>query len=151
GGTAPAGPNTFALAAIPARYAMERQQWTDAMALTVKPAPITPYTEAITHYARAIGAARAGKPADAAADIARLVAIHDRELELKDSYWAEQVDIQRKSAEAWAAYASDRKEEGLKLMAAGADAEDLTDKSAVTPGPIAPARELYGYMLLDAG
>jgi hypothetical protein len=145
------GANSFAIAAIPARYAMERLQWADAMALTVRPAPNTPYTEAITHFARAVGAARSGKPADAAADIARLRAIHDRELELKDAYWAEQVDIQRKVAEAWVAYASGQKDDGIKLLAAAANAEDLTDKSAVTPGPLAPARELYGFMLLDAG
>jgi tetratricopeptide (TPR) repeat protein len=149
--TGAAGANSFALAAIPARYAMERQQWADATTLEVRPAANTPYTEAITHFARAIGAARSGKPGDAAADIARLKAIHDRELELKDAYWAEQVDIQRRAAEAWVAYANGQKEEGLKLMLAAADAEDLTDKSAVTPGPLAPARELYGYMLLDAG
>jgi hypothetical protein len=147
----PGGANTFAVAAIPARYAMERLQWADAMALTVRPAPTTPYTEAMTHFARAVGAARAGKPAEAAADIARLRAIHDRELELKDAYWAEQVDIQRRVAEAWVAYANGRKDEGITLLAAAADAEDLTDKSAVTPGPLAPARELYGYMLLEAG
>jgi len=151
-GTSPSGaPNSFALAAIPARYAMERQQWADASTLTVQPAPNTPYTEAMTHFARAVGAARSGKPADAAADIAKLRAIHDRELELKDGYWAEQVDIQRRVAEAWVAYASGRKDEGITLLAAAADAEDLTDKSAVTPGPLAPARELYGFMLLDAG
>jgi tetratricopeptide (TPR) repeat protein len=145
------GANTFALAAIPARYAMERQQWNDAMTLSVRPAPNTPYTEAITHFARAIGAARAGQPAAAAADIARLAALHDRELELKDGYWAEQVDIQRRVAEAWVAYANGQKDEGIKLLAAAAAAEDLTDKAAVTPGPLAPARELYGFMLLDAG
>ena len=145
------GVNTFAIAAIPARYAMERLQWADAMTLTVRPAPNTPYTEAITHFARAVGAARAGKPADAAADIARLSAIRDRELELKDAYWAEQVDIQRRVAEAWVAYASGQKDDGMRLLGAAADAEDLTDKSAVTPGPLAPARELYGFMLLDAG
>jgi hypothetical protein len=150
-GPAGGGPNTFAVAAIPARYAMERLQWSDAMALTVQPAPNTPYTEAMTRFARAVGAARAGKPAEAAADIARLRAIHDRELELKDAYWAEQVDIQRRVAEAWVAYASGQKDEGLTLLGAAADAEDLTDKSAVTPGPLAPARELYGFMLLEAG
>ncbi len=149
---APAGgANTFAIAAIPARYAMERLQWADAMALTPRPAPTTPYTEAMTHFARAIGAARGGKPTEAAADIAKLRAIHDRELELKDAYWAEQVDIQRRVADAWVAYANGQKDEGIKLLAAAADAEDLTDKSAVTPGPLAPARELYGFMLLDAG
>ncbi len=145
------GANTFAVAAMPARFAMERGQWAEAMTLKVTPAPNTPYTEAITHFARALGAARAGKPAAAAADIERLSAIHDREIELKDAYWAEQVDIQRRVAEAWGMFAEGKKDEGIKALAAAANAEDLTDKSAVTPGPLAPARELYGFMLLEAG
>jgi len=145
------GANTFAVAAIPARYAMERLQWEDAMKLTVTPAPNTPYTEAITHFARAVGAARAGKPAEAAADIARLTALRDRELEMKDAYWAEQVDIQRRGAEAWVMFAQGRKDEGIKALADVAAAEDQTDKAAVTPGPLAPAREMLGYMLLEAG
>jgi len=145
------GANTFAVAAIPARYAMERSQWAEATALKVTPAPGTPYTEAITHFARAVGAARVGKPAAASDDIARLKALHDREIEMKDAYWAEQVDIQRRVAEAWVMFAEGRKEEGIKALAAAADAEDLTDKAAVTPGPLAPARELYGFMLLEAG
>ena len=141
--------NTFATAAMPARYAMERQQWADAMRLTVTPAPNTPYTEAITHFVRAIGAARAGQPEAAAADIARLAAIRDRELEMKDEYWAEQVDIQRRGAEAWVMFAQGNKAGGIKAMMAAADSEDKTDKAAVTPGPIAPAREMLGYMLLE--
>ena len=96
---------------------MERQQWAEAMALTPRPAPNTPYTEAMTHFARAVGAARAGKPAEAAADIARLKAIHDREIEMKDAYWAEQVDIQRRVAEAWVAYRE--RPEGRRDHAAG--------------------------------
>ena len=145
------GANTFAVAAIPARYAMERSQWSEAMVLTPTPAPTTPYTEAITHFARAIGAARAGKPASAAADIVRLTAIRDREIEMKDAYWTEQVDIQRRGAEAWVMFAEGKKAEALAAMSAVSDAEDKTDKSAVTPGPLAPARELYGFMLLEAG
>jgi tetratricopeptide (TPR) repeat protein len=121
------------------------------MALTPQPAPNTPYTEAMTRFARAVGAARAGRPADAAADIERLNAIHDREIEMKDAYWAGQVDIQRRVAEAWVAYAKGQKDQGITLLSAAADAEDLTDKSAVTPGPLAPARELYGFMLLESG
>jgi tetratricopeptide (TPR) repeat protein len=148
-GAAGAGPNTFAMAAIPARYAMERQQWAEAMTLEVSPAPQTPYTEAITHFSRAVGAARAGKPAAAAADIARLAAIRDRELELKDEYWAEQVDIQRRGAEAWVMFAEGKKAEAIKAMSDTADAEDKTDKAAVTPGPIAPAREMLGYMQME--
>ncbi len=145
------GANTFALAAIPARYAMERGQWADATMLKPWPAPNTPYTEAITHFARAIGFARSGQPAEAAADIARLTALRDREVEMKDAYWTEQVDIQRRGAEAWVMFAEGKKAEGLAAMAAVAEAEDQTDKAAVTPGPIAPAREMYGFMLLEAG
>src|SRR5262249_44964484 len=118
---------------------------------TPAPAPQTPYTEAITHFARALGAARSGKPADAAADIARLAAIHDRELEMKDAYSAEQVDIQHHSPQAWGMFAEGRQREGLKAMAAAASAEDFTHKSAITPGPLAAARELLGFMLLEAG
>ena len=69
----------------------------------------------------------------------------------KDPYWAEQVDIQRQVAQAWKVFADGDKAKGVELLSAAADAEDLTDKSAVTPGPIAPARELLGFMLLEAG
>jgi len=149
-GSQSGGANSFAIAAIPARYALERGAWAEAAALEVRPAP-TPYTEAITAFARAVGASRAGNPAAATADIERLAALRDKEKELKDAYWTEQIDIQRRVAEAWQTYAMGKKAEGLALLTAAADAEDLTDKSAVTPGPLAPARELLGFMLLDAG
>ncbi|MBP7775909.1 MAG: hypothetical protein KA371_02140 [Acidobacteria bacterium] len=140
----------FALAAIPARYALERQAWAEAAALTVRPSPGAVYAEAITHFARAIGAARSGSPAAAVPDIERLVAIKTLLVAAKDPYWAEQVDIQRRVAEAWKTFAEGDKARGVELLSAAADAEDLTDKSAVTPGPIAPARELLGFMLLEA-
>jgi tetratricopeptide (TPR) repeat protein len=143
------GANTFALAAIPARYAMERQKWDEAMALQPMPAPGTPYTEAITHFVRAIGAARGGKPEAAAADIARLTALRDRETEMKDEYWSQQVDIQKRGAEAWVMFAQGKKAEAIAAMREATTIEDSTEKSAVTPGPIAPARELLGYMLLE--
>jgi tetratricopeptide (TPR) repeat protein len=150
-GAAGAGPNAFAMAAIPARYAMERQQWAEAAALQPRPAPNTPYTEAITHFVRAIGAARSGRPVDAAADVEKLAALRDREIEMKDEYWASQVNIQRLGADAWVMFAKGMKDAALKQMRETADMEDLTDKSAVTPGPIAPAREMLGYMLLENG
>jgi len=143
------GTNTFAVAAMAARYAMERQQWAEAAALQPRAAPNTPYTEAITHFARAIGAARSGRPIEAAKDIERLAALRDREIEMKDEYWASQVDIQRRGADAWVMFAQGRKDAALAQMRETANIEDLTDKAAVTPGPIAPARELLGYMLME--
>jgi len=145
-----AGAGAYAIAAIPARYALERGAWTEAAALTTRPAK-TPFTEGITHFARAVGAARSGNPAAAAADIERLAALRDAMKAMQDAYWTEQLDIQRRVALAWVAYAEGKKDEGIKQLQAAADAEDATDKSAISPGPLAPARELLGEMLLDAG
>jgi hypothetical protein len=145
-----AGAGAFAVAAIPARYALERGAWAEAAALPARPAN-TAYTEAITHFARAIGAARSGNPAAATADIDRLAALRDKLRDAKDAYWTEQVDIQRRVALAWQAFAQGRKDEAVAQLGAAADAEDATDKSAISPGPLAPARELFGDMLLEAG
>jgi tetratricopeptide (TPR) repeat protein len=145
-----AGAGAFAIAAIPARYALERGAWAEAAALPVRPAN-TPYTEAMTHFARALGAARNGNPSAAMADIERLAALRDALKAAQDAYWTEQVDIQRRVALAWVSFAEGKKDEGITQLGAAADAEDATDKSAVSPGPLAPARELLGYMLLEAG
>ena len=150
GAAAPGVAGLYASAAIPARYALERGAWADAAALSVRPAN-TPYTEAITHFARAIGAARSGNPKAAAADIERLAALRDTLKTMQDAYWAEQVDIQRQIAIAWTTFAGGDATRGIELLRAAARAEDGTDKSAISPGPLAPARELLGYMLLEAG
>jgi hypothetical protein len=149
GAAAPGVAGVFAAAAIPARYALERGAWAEAAALTVQKSTF-PHTDAITHFARALGAARSGNPRAAAADIDRLAALRDALKAMSDAYWAEQVDIQRQIAIAWATFAEGDKSRGIELLRAAAAAEDATDKSAVSPGPLAPARELLGYMLLDA-
>ena len=149
-GAAPPMAGPYARNAIAARYALERGAWAEAAALQ----PIAssfPNADAITHFARAFGAVRAGHPASAAADIEKLAALRDALKTAKDDYWAEQVDISRQAAVAWLTFAGGNKSEGLRLMTAAADQEDRTDKAAVSPGPIAPARELLGEMLLEAG
>jgi Tfp pilus assembly protein PilF len=140
----------FALAASPARYAIERGDWRGATQLEVR-ANKFPQVMAITYFARALGAARAGKPEAARTELASLTQLTDKLREAKDPYWANIVDIQRQIANAWLLYAEGRRDEALKAMADAADAEDKTEKSPVTPGPLAPARELYGAMLLDHG
>ncbi len=149
GAAAPGVAGVFATAAIPARYALERGAWTEAAALTVRKSTF-PHTDAITHFARALGAARAGNPMAAAADIDQLAVLRDALKAMSDAYWAEQVDIQRQIAIAWVTFADGDKSRGIDLLRVAAAAEDATDKSAVSPGPLAPARELLGYMLLDA-
>ena len=150
GGAAAPVAGFYARNAIAARYALERGMWAEAAVLQPQPSSF-PQVDAITHYARALGLARSGKPADAKADVDKLTALHDALAAAKDPYWTEQVDIQRQNASAWIAFAEGRKDEGLALMRKAADAEDATDKSAISPGPIAPARELLGEMLLEAG
>jgi tetratricopeptide (TPR) repeat protein len=150
GGAAPPMAGYFALAAIPARYALERGAWAEAAQLEV-PANGTPFTIAMAHFARALGAARSGRPAAASSDVAQLAVLRDRLTQAQDAYWAEQVDIQRRVAEAWVAFAEGRRSDALTTLRAAADAEDATDKSAVSPGPLAPTRELLGEMLLEAG
>ncbi|MEX2273267.1 MAG: hypothetical protein WD690_17480 [Vicinamibacterales bacterium] len=150
GGAAPPVAGLYARSAIPARYALERGAWAEAAALPPQTSPFA-HVDAITHYARAIGAARSGNAAAAKADVEKLAALRDVLAAAKDPYWTEQVNIQRQIATAWIAFAEGRKDEGIALLRKAADAEDATDKSAISPGPIAPARELLGEMLLEAG
>ena len=149
-----AGPGSFrsqyALAASQARYMVEREDWQGASELQVRPGQFN-HTMAITHFARALGAARTGKLDAAKADVAKLAELSGKLRDAKDAYWSEIVDIQRQVAAAWVLAAEGKHDEALKAMSAAADAEDRTEKHPVTPGPLAPARELYGVMLLERG
>jgi hypothetical protein len=143
----------YAYAAIPARVALEQHRWSEAAALGPASAPFPwdrfAWAEGITAFARAIGAARTGDAARARVEVEKLAGYHAALLAAKQTYWAEQVDIQRQAAAAWAARAEGKKDEALKLMRAAADLEDSTEKHPVTPAPVVPARELLGEMLLD--
>jgi tetratricopeptide (TPR) repeat protein len=148
GSGAPGSAGVFALAAIPARYALERGAWPDAAKLVAQASRYL-YPEAMTYYAKAIGATRIGDRATARGAIEGLRAIRDRLAQQEEPYWAGQTAIQLRSASAWLAFAEGRPMEALAEMRAAADMEDATEKSAVTPGPLAPARELVGEMLLQ--
>jgi Tfp pilus assembly protein PilF len=141
---------SFGMAASPARYVMERGDWKGASELRV-PSTRVPQVEAVTLFARAIGAARSGKIETIKDDISRLAELRDKLVGARDSYWAEQVDIQRQIASAWLMFAEGKHDAALNAMSVAANAEDRTEKSPVTPGPIVPARELYGAMLLERG
>jgi hypothetical protein len=143
----------YALAAIPARYALERRRWADAASLTLQPSDFPwdrfPQAEAVLVFARGLGAAHSGNAAGARKEIPRLEALRGALIAAKQNYWAEQVEIQRQVAGAWVARAEGRNLEALRLMRAAADREDGTEKHPLTPGPIVPARELLGEMLLE--
>jgi hypothetical protein len=148
GGAAPGSAGLYALAAIPARYALERGDWKAAAALTPEPSKFL-FPDAQTWFAKALGAARSGDAAGTKTAIAELTRIREALAAKKETYWAEQAEIQRRAATAWLALVEGRASEALLEMMAAADAEDATEKAAVTPGPLAPARELLGEMLLQ--
>jgi hypothetical protein len=148
GSAAPGSAGVFALAAIPARYALERGAWAEAATLEPHPSGF-PYTEALTYFARAIGAARLGDAATVRSSMEALQKIRDQLTAAKEGYWAQQAEIQRRAASAWLAFAERRGADAIAEMQAAATLEDSTEKAAVTPGPLAPARELLGEMLLE--
>jgi tetratricopeptide (TPR) repeat protein len=110
-----------------------------------------PYTEAMTLFARGIGAARSGNPAAAEKDVARLASIVAALKTAKNDYWATEVEVQRLGVAAWVAFAEGKRGDAIRLMGSAADMEGASEKAAVSPGRILPARELLGDMLLESG
>ena len=141
----------YALAAIPARFTIERQNWAGAAVLIPRPTA-GPAAEAITWWARALAAAHRGDVAAAQQDIAQIQLMKSK-LDAKSDpgakYWAGQVEIQRREAAAWLAHAQGQDDEALRLMRSAAEMEDATEKSPVTPGPVLPARELLADLLME--
>jgi hypothetical protein len=147
----------YAFTAIPARYALERRRWNEAAELTMRQGPLETFpwqrfrwAEAHIHFARAVGAARAGDTASARQEVEKLAAIRQALTEIKGDYdWAKQVEIERQVASAWLAYVEGKPGESLRLMSAAAELDDATEKHPVTPGSILPAREQLGELLLE--
>ena len=138
----------YALAAMSARYAVERGDWSEAKKLQPGASKYQ-HTEALTYFARALGAARTGDPAAAEKDVQQLASLRDSLRAAKNNYWATEVEVNRLGAAAWTALAQGKNDEALNLMRAAADTEDKNEKHIVTPGRIVPARELLGDMLLE--
>jgi len=148
------GGTAYATAAIPARYALERQDWVLAAKLEQPKAEVGwakfPAAGAIIDFARALGDAHTGDLAAAGTEIDKLAATRDA-LKAKNKSWSDQVEVQRLAAAATLAQAAGRHDEAVQEMRAAADLDDAMDKSNVTPGDILPPRELLGDLLLEIG
>jgi tetratricopeptide (TPR) repeat protein len=138
----------YALAAMPARYAVERGDWRAAARLEPSTSKF-PFTGAMTHFARALGAARSGDSASAQSDVERIAALRDELKAAKNEYWANEVEVMRLASLAWISLAQKKSDEALRLMRQAADMEDKSEKNIVTPGRLLPARELLGDMLME--
>jgi tetratricopeptide (TPR) repeat protein len=138
----------YASTAMPVRYAVERGKWADAAGI-VPPTGAPPQVVAIAVWARGIGLARSGRGVEAGAEIDRLRQIEEQLRASGNDYWATQVGILRREVMAWMAQADGKTSVALDLMRESADEEDAVEKLPVTPGPIVPAREQLGWLLME--
>ena len=143
-------PTYTGLAAVEARFALERGAWKEAAALEPRGSRYA-QAEAITHFARALGAARSGDFVAAQQDIEKMKELRASLEKANQSYWAEQVEVQILAAQAWLAQGQGNKEDALKQMRAAADIEDSSEKHIAMENRLYPMRELLADMLLGYG
>jgi Tfp pilus assembly protein PilF len=143
----------YAIAAMPARYAVERRNWSEAAALTAPPMAFPwerfPWAEAMISFTRALGAAHTGDTAAAEVEIAKLQSLKQKLDQNKDDYWAKQVEAQRLAASGILAHAQGNDHQAVEFVRAAADLDASMDKHPATPAEVLPARELLGDLLLE--
>src|SRR5438067_7551880 len=144
----------YALASIPARYTLERNDWKSAATLNIPNVPhwaTFPFMEALIEYAHALGCAHIGDLDGARKAIARMQQLREATKEPKFDYFKQHLELQMQAASAWIAYAEGKKDEAVEMLRRSADAEDLLGKHPVSPGALVPIREQLGSMLLELG
>ena len=144
----------YALAAIPTRYAFERNDWASAATLTVPNLPhwsSFPFMEALIEYGHALGRAHTGDLDGARKAIARMQQLRDATKDPKFDYFKNHLDLQMQAASAWVAASEGKKSEAIEMLRRAADAEDILGKHPVSPGAFVPVREQLGSLLLEVG
>lgn len=144
----------YALAAIPTRYAFERNDWAAAAALTIPNLPhwsSFPFMEALIEYGHALGRAHTGDLDGARKAIARMRQLRDATKDPKFDYFKNHLEVQMQAAAAWVAYGEGKKDEAIEMLRQSADAEDVLGKHPVSPGAFVPIREQLGSVLLELG
>ena len=136
----------YGASAIPARYAVERRDWKQAAQLNPDPA-VVPWAQALTWSAIGEGAARSGNVERAKQAEQSLASLREQANALKNTYWSNQIDVQRREVAAWIAHADGNHAEALSKIKAAVELEETMDKDAVTPGAITPAREMLAELL----
>jgi tetratricopeptide (TPR) repeat protein len=142
--------NFTAKAAMEARYPLERGDWAGAANLPLKPSQY-PQADSLSHFARAVGAARSGNAAKAKAEIATIRELGGKLRAVNQSYWADRSEEQALAASAWVAFKEGDRDQAVKLMRAAADSEDGSVKHVAMENRLYPMRELLADLLLDVG
>jgi tetratricopeptide (TPR) repeat protein len=144
----------FHLASTAARYQLERRDWSGAMSLVPRDPPSLDWDrftwpEAVTRFARGLGAAHAGQADRARAAAIRLGTLEAAARRSGEELFARQIRILGLALEGWVAHSTGHPDSGVALARRAAELETNTPKHAVTPGPTLPAHELLGDMLLE--
>lgn len=137
----------YALAAVPARNTVELSKWKQASELQARSEGV-PWAQAITWMAVGIGSARSGSLARAADAEEKLASLRDTTAKLNNTYWSNQIEVQRREVAGWISQANGDNEGAVRGMRSAAELEESMDKDAVTPGPVVPAREMLAELLL---
>ena len=142
----------YALAAIPTRYAFERNDWSAAANLSIPNVPhwsSFPFMEALIEYGHALGRAHTGDVDGARKAIARMQELCDATKDPRFVYFKSHLDLQMQAASAWVAAAEGKKNEAVDVLRRAADSEDVLGKHPVSPGAFVPVREQLGSLLLE--
>jgi tetratricopeptide (TPR) repeat protein len=150
--------DAYAMAAMPARYAIERRRWSEAASLTLPQSEFAwsgfPHAEATLVFARALGAARSGSIDAARKDLDHLQELRANLIKADSEgtwqeYWVSQIQIHHQMVTAWIAYTQGGRDDALQVLRSAADREDSTEKDPVMPGHVISARELLGDVLME--
>jgi tetratricopeptide (TPR) repeat protein len=142
----------YALASMPARYALERNDWKTAATLGIPNVPhwsAFPFMEALIEYTHALGRAHTSDLDGARKAIARMQQLRDATNDPKFDYFKQHLELQMRAADAWITQAEGKKEEAVEMLRRAADAEDTLGKHPVSPGALVPIREQLGSLLLE--
>jgi tetratricopeptide (TPR) repeat protein len=143
----------YTFAAIPVRYVLENRLWKDATRLPITPAGFPmqqfPWQLGIIHFARLLGFVHINQLDSAKNELAIMNQLHNDLLAKKETYKANQLDIQIKASEGWIAWKAGNPTLAVERMNLAAEMEDKTEKHPVTPGEVLPARELLADLYLE--
>jgi len=145
---------SYAVGAVPARYAVERHAWAEAAALTIPSTSFWakfPFAEAHIEYARGLGRARSGDIAGAKQSLARLAELRQATSDPKFAYFKQHLALQHQAVAAWIAQAEGKGAQAIAGLRKAAQMEDELGKNPVSPGPVNLIYEQLGDLLLELG
>lgn len=146
--------SAFHLAALPARYAVERRAWKDAAAIEPRTPASIPWdsfgwAESLSWFALGLGAAHLGDLEKAKEAESRMAALEKAARGAGEQDFATYIEIDRKILAGRIARGEGKDAEAVALTREAARLEGTVEKHPVTPGAVLPPGEALGDLLLE--